>query len=309
MDSIPHISIVTPVYGCKTCLLELYLRLKETLETITPNFEIIMVNDASPDGAWQTIVELAQKDIRIKGINLSRNFGQHYAITAGLDHAKGDWIVVMDCDLQDQPEEIPKLYAKALEGYDVVVGRRIKRKDAFFKRMSSKLFFKIFEYLTEQKTNPEVANFGIYSKLTIANVIRFREEFRNFGLMINWLGFNRYELEIKHAARPYGKTSYSFTKLLRLASESIISHSDKPLRIFFKAGISMSFFSFIFAVFIVCRYFFLKTPFPGWTSIIVSLFFLSGILLASIGFLGLYIGKIFKQVKERPLYVIQQKLN
>jgi dolichol-phosphate mannosyltransferase len=215
----------------------------------------------------------------------------------------------MDCDLQDQPEEIPKLYVKALEGYDVVVGRRVKRKDALIKRMSSKIFLKIFDYLTEQKTNPEVANFGIYSKLAIANVKLFREEFRNFGLMVNWLGFNRFELEIKHAERPHGKTAYNFAKRIRLGSDSIISHSDKPLRLFFNTGLAISFFSILFAIFLLCRYFFMKMPFPGWTSIIVSLFFLSGILLASIGFVGLYIGKIFKQVKERPLYIVQQKIN
>ena len=303
------ISIVIPVYGCKTCLAELYLRLKVSLEKIDPNFEIIMVNDASPDGAWQTIVEIAQKDSRVKGINLSRNFGQHYAITAGLDHVQGDWIIVMDCDLQDQPEEIVKLYTKALEGFDVVVGRRVLRKDAFLKRMTSKVFLKIFDYFTDQKTNPEVANFGIYSKQFISNVTKFREEFRNFGLIRNWLGFNRFELEINHAERLHGKTSYNFSKRLQLASESIISYSDKPLRFFFKCGLTMSSFAFIFAIFILCRFFFMEMPFPGWTSLIVSLFFLCGLLLASIGFLGLYIGKIFKQVKERPLYVIQNKIN
>jgi len=309
MQNTPHISIVSPVYGCKTCLVELYLRLKTTLETINPDFEIIFVNDASPDGAWQTISELAQKDTRVKGLNLSRNFGQHYAITAGLDHAQGNWVVVMDCDLQDQPEEIIKLYNKALEGYDVVVGRRVQRKDTFFKQLTSQLFAKLFDYLTDQKTNPEVANFGIYSKQFIANVTSFREEFRNFGLMRNWLGFNRFELEINHAERPHGETSYNFSKRLHLATESIVSYSDKPLRLFFKLGLTMSILSVVFATFIVCRYFFLKTPFPGWTSIIVSLFFLSGLLLACMGFIGLYIGKIFKQVKDRPLYVIQNKLN
>ncbi|HRS18823.1 MAG TPA: glycosyltransferase family 2 protein [Bacteroidales bacterium] len=143
-----HISVVTPVYGCKTCLVELYLRLKTTLEQITQDFEIIMVNDASPDGAWETIVELAARDQRVKGINLSRNFGQHYAITAGLDHAQGEWVVVMDCDLQDQPEEIVKLYAKAQEGWDIVFARRTQRQDSFTKRLFSKIFHRVFSYLS-----------------------------------------------------------------------------------------------------------------------------------------------------------------
>ncbi len=132
-----HISVISPVYGCKTCLYELYFRLKETLEKITPDFEIILVNDGSPDGAWETIVELANKDKRVKGIDLSRNFGQHYAITAGLDYCKGQWVVVMDCDLQDRPEEIIKLYDKSKEGVDIVLAQRINRRDSFFKKMLS----------------------------------------------------------------------------------------------------------------------------------------------------------------------------
>nr|NQU89954.1 glycosyltransferase family 2 protein [Bacteroidota bacterium] len=145
----PNISIVCPVYGCKTCLYELYLRLKETLETINQDFEIIMVNDASPDGAWDTIVEIAQKDKRVKGINFTRNFGQHYAITAGLNHCDGEWVVVMDCDLQDQPEEIIKLYNKAIEGYAIVFAKRSQRKDKWAKRMFSRFFYSILGYLTD----------------------------------------------------------------------------------------------------------------------------------------------------------------
>ena len=160
MDNI-HISIVTPVYGCGTSLDALYLRLKKILLSITNDFEIIMVNDASPDNAWDTIKLLAKEDNRVKGINLSRNFGQHRAITAGLDYAQGDWVVVMDCDLQDQPEEILKLYNKAQEGYDVVFGRRHQRKDSSYKRLGSKLFYKILGYFTESKIDNSVANFSI----------------------------------------------------------------------------------------------------------------------------------------------------
>src|SRR5450759_43697 len=145
----PHISIVSPVYGCKNCLYELYYRLKETLEKITPDFEIILVNDASPDGAWETIVELANKDKRVKGIDLSRNFGQHYAITAGIDNCNGEWVIVMDCDLQDQPEEIIKLYDKAKEGSQIVFGQRIQRNDRWLKRTWSQIFYTTLGYLTD----------------------------------------------------------------------------------------------------------------------------------------------------------------
>lgn len=146
------ISVVTPVYGCCKSLNNLYERLNKTLSTITEDFEIIMVNDSSPDNAWDTIKELAKKDDRVKGINLSRNFGQHKAITAGLDYAKGDWIIVMDCDLQDQPEEIIKLFNKAQEGYDIVFGRRAERKDSFFKKLGSMFFIKYMTILQRVKS-------------------------------------------------------------------------------------------------------------------------------------------------------------
>ena len=143
----PHISVVTPVYKAEGYLEELYERLKSSLEKITGDFEIIMVEDCGPDRSWEIIEGLCKKDGRVKGLALSRNFGQHYAITAGLDHAGGDWVVVMDCDLQDRPEEIPRLYEKAQEGFDIVHARRIRRKDSFFNRLSSSIFYKVFNYL------------------------------------------------------------------------------------------------------------------------------------------------------------------
>jgi glycosyltransferase involved in cell wall biosynthesis len=304
-----HISIVIPVYGCKTCLAELYLRLKKTLESITQDFEIIMVNDASPDGAWEMILDIATKDARIKGINFSRNFGQHYAITAGLDHAQGEWVVVMDCDLQDQPEEIVKLYNKALEGYDIVVGKRASRKDSFFTKFGSKVFYSIFNYLTEVKMNPEVSNFGIYSKQVISNFCLLHEEFRGFGLHLHWLGFTRCEIEINHAQRKSGTSAYTLQKKIQLAFNVTLSSTDKPLRILFNIGLIIALLAFVFGFYYLITFFYYHKPISGWTSLIVSLFFLSGIIIASIGLVGLYIGKIFKQVKQRPLYVVQQKIN
>jgi len=158
----PEVSIVIPVYGCRNCLLELYFRLKDTLPLISSDFEIIMVNDSSPDLAWTTILDIAEKDQRLKGINLSRNFGQHYAITAGLDYCAGNWVVVMDCDLQDRPEEIINLYNKAQEGWDVVFASREIRRDSLIKRSLSKLFYLTLGYLTNTEQDANIANFGIY---------------------------------------------------------------------------------------------------------------------------------------------------
>ncbi|WP_292661641.1 glycosyltransferase family 2 protein [Nitratifractor sp.] len=301
-----HISVVTPVYGCAESLPELYERLVHTLEKITENFEIIMVNDASPDNAWDIIRELATKDSRVRGIDLSRNFGQHRAITAGLDYVSGEWIVVMDCDLQDQPEEILKLYSKANEGYDIVVGRRVVRRDGFFKKLGSRLFYKLYNYLTDSNVDNAIGNFGIYSSKVIQSIRRFREQNRSFGLFVLWTGFRRAEIEIAHASRRRGKSSYTLSKLINLAIDSIVAHSNKPLQLSVKFGFSLSFFAILYSVWLVLKYFIWDYHVQGWTSLIVSVYFLAGLIIGSIGMVGLYIGKIFDEVKQRPLYIIRE---
>ena len=305
-SKVPHISVVTPVYGCSKSLDKLYERLLKTLTEITEEFEIIMVNDASPDNAWPAIKKLALHDERVKGINFSRNFGQHYAITAGLDHTQGDWVVVMDCDLQDQPEEIAKLYAKAQEGYDVVVGRRVERQDGYFKQLGSHLFYKVYNYLTDAHVDKSIGNFGIYSKQVVESVKLFHEQNRSFGLFVLWSGYRRIEIDIEHDSRDDGKSSYTFTKLLSLAIDSIVAHSNKPLKLSVQFGFALSFLSLIYSIWLVIGYIFWSQPIIGWTSLIVSLYFLSGLVIGSIGMLGLYIGKIFDEVKNRPLYIVQE---
>lgn len=300
------LSIVTPVYGCCQNLNELYVRLHSTLVSITDNFEIIMINDSSPDNAWNTIKDLSQKDSRVKGINLSRNFGQHYAITAGLDYATGDWVVVMDCDLQDQPEEIVKLYTKTQEGYDIVFGRRYSRNDSFIKRLGSKVFYKIYDYFTESKIDNTVANFSIISKKVLLELRQLREHNRSYPLFVNWLGFKRINVDIEHAARAEGRSSYTLKKLVNLAIDSIVSQSNKPLRLSIKFGFVLSFISLLFASWLVIRYFLFSIPVAGWTSVMVSIYFIGGLLFANMGILGLYIGKIFDETKNRPLYVVKE---
>jgi polyisoprenyl-phosphate glycosyltransferase len=303
------ISVVSPIYGCKECLFELYDRLVKTLSQITENFEIILVNDACPQASWERIAMLCAKDPRVKGINLSRNFGQHYAITAGLDHATGDWVVVMDCDLQDRPEEIIKLYNKALDGYDIVFGRRAERQDSFIKRFGSMAFNRVLEYFTETKHDNSIANFGLYAHKVVETINRYREHSRDFLLFAQMVGFKKVEIDIEHAPRAHGESSYNFSKLFRLAIDSIISHSNKPLRLSIQLGFFIALASLGYASWLVIRYFFYHTPAEGWTSLMVSMFFMFGLLFAIIGITGLYIGKIFDEVKRRPLYVIQETLN
>jgi polyisoprenyl-phosphate glycosyltransferase len=304
----PHISIVTPVYGCRDCLDTLYQQLVASLEKITPDFEIIMVNDASPDRAWETIVEFSRCDERVKGINFSRNFGQHYALSAGLHHAAGDWVVVMDCDLQDSPEEIGKLYAKAQEGFDVVFGKRVLRQDNPLKKLGSRFFWATYDYFTEQKSDHSVANFSIISRKVVDEYRKFSEQSRTYVLSIRWLGFKTVHIPIDHGQRETGKSSYTLRKLLRLAFEGIVSHSNKPLRLSIGFGFGMAFLAILFAGKLVYDFAFLSKPVAGWTSVMVSIYFLSGMLMANMGLLGVYLGKIFNETKGRPIYVIQDRV-
>ena len=301
-----HLSVVTPVYGCCDSLNSLYERLRDTLSTITEDYEIIMVNDASPDNAWEVIKELAQKDDRVKGVNLSRNFGQHKAISAGLEYAQGEWTVVMDCDLQDQPEDIIKLYNKAMEGYDIVFGRRFERKDSIYKKLSSKMFYIVNDYLTENKLDSTVANYSIISRRALNSVLRLKEQNRVYSLFANWVGFEKVEIDIEHAKRPEGKSSYNLYKLMHLAIDSIVSQSNKPLRLAIKFGFILSLLSFLYGAWLIMRYYLFSIAAEGWTSVMVSIYFIGGLMFANMGMLGLYIGKIFDETKDRPIYLVQE---
>nr|VFK10881.1 MAG: dolichol-phosphate mannosyltransferase [Candidatus Kentron sp. LPFa]VFK27313.1 MAG: dolichol-phosphate mannosyltransferase [Candidatus Kentron sp. LPFa] len=301
----PHISVVSPVYGKELDLGELCHRLVQSLSQLTDAFEIILVNDGSPDDAWEVIQSLAWEEPRIRGINLSRNFGQHYAITAGLDYVRGDWCVVMDCDLQDRPEEIGKLYEKAQEGYDIVVGRRANRQDSAWTRLTSKLFYMVFNYLTDQKISNTIANFGIYSRPVIDAVLQYKEHDRSFGLLVSLVGYKRAEIDVVHASREIGSSAYSFRMRLHMAKDHILSHSTKPLGLVVKFGLIITLFSFLYAFFLMVRYLFLSASVPGWHGLMVSMFFLSGIIISLIGTVGLYVGKIIDEVKERPLFIVE----
>lgn len=304
--STPYISVVIPVYNAEHCLDELYRRLKAALENISTNFEIVLVEDYGGDNSWQVIERLAAADSRVRGIQFSRNFGQHYGITAGLDVCQGDWVVVMDCDLQDRPEEILRLYAKAQEGYDIVLARRGTRRDPPLKRMTSWLYYKIFSYLADIEYDGESGNFRIMSRKVVSNFRRMGEQLRFFGGLVQWMGFPTASIEVEHAERFEGKSSYTFAKLWKLASETIIAHSDKPLRLAVRFGFLMAFFSFFYGAYILGRAMFYSSPIPGWSSLIVSLYFIGGIIIGILGILGIYLGKTFDESKKRPLYIIRR---
>ncbi len=305
----PHLSIVSPVYKAEKIIPVLVDRIKKAVATITDDYEIVLVEDCGPDNSWQVIEAIALKDPKVIGIKLSRNFGQHYSITAGLDHTNGDWIIVMDCDLQDMPEEIPNLYAKAQEGYEVVLARRHVRKDGFFKTLFSAAFYRTLGYLTGSKQDETVANFGIYSRMTIEAVISMRESIRYFPTMVKWVGFKSTKINVEHDQRLEGSSSYNYKKLFNLAIDIILTNSDKPLRIFIKSGVAISIISFIVALVMIYKWLIGGISVIGYTSLIVSIWMLSGFIIAILGVVGLYVGKTFEGVKHRPLYLIEKKIN
>ena len=302
----PVISIVVPVYKAENCLDELHRRLVAALETITTDFEIVLVEDCGEDRSWEIIERLSAQDARVKGLQFSRNFGQHYGITAGLDYCNGDWVVVMDCDLQDRPEEIPRLYAKAQEGYDVVLARRGRRKDPMLKRCISWSFYKLFSYLAEIEYDGQVGNFRIMSRKVVDNFRKMREQLRFFGGLVQWMGFPSTSIDVAHAGRFEGQSTYTFTKLWKLASETIIAYSDKPLRLAIRFGFIMAFFAFCYGVYIFSRALLYGSPIEGWSSLFVSLYFIGGIIIAILGIMGIYLGKTFDESKKRPLYIVRR---
>ena len=303
----PHLSVVIPVYKAESCLDELYVRLKAAIEPISPDFEIILVEDCGGDRSWELITALAKRDPRVKGIQFSRNFGQHYGITAGLDHAMGDWVVVMDCDLQDRPEEIPRLYARAQEGFEIVLARRGKREDPLGKRIMSGAFYKLFSYLADMEYDGQVGNFRIVSKKVVENFRSMREQLRFFGGLVNWMGFPSASIDVQHAERFEGGSTYTFAKLWKLASETIVAYSDKPLRLSIRFGFLISSLSFFYGMYIIYHALRYGSAITGWSSLIVSLYFLGGIVISILGVIGIYLGKAFDEAKRRPLYIINHK--
>lgn len=303
----PLLSVVIPVYKAEQSLDELYRRLKASLETISPDFEILLVEDCGGDRSWEIIERLAASDPRVRGIQLSRNFGQHYGITAGLDSCRGQWVVVMDCDLQDRPEEIPRLYAKAQEGFDIVLALRGKRRDAPLKRLTSWMFYKMFSYLADFDYDGDSGNFRIISRKVVDNLCQMREQLRFFGALVHWMGFNTTGIAVEHAERPHGESTYTFSKLWDLAMETIIAYSDKPLRLAVKLGFSMALLSFLYGAYLLTTTLLHGAVVPGWTSLMVSLFFIGGVIISIQGVVGIYIGKTFDETKKRPLYIVRQK--
>lgn len=303
------ISVVIPVYGCRAAIPELHRRLCESLEKISKAFEIILVDDYCPQNSWEEIQKVCEKDKRVIGIHMARNFGQIRAITAGLDKSRGDWVVVMDCDLQDRPETIPELYQKAQEGYDVVFARREGRKDSAITKFLSKCFYKVYDYFTDGTFDSSICNFSISKRKVIDYYCRMREQNRAYTMFIRWLGFKQTAIDMPADERFEGKSSYNLKRKLKMAFEIITSQSNKPLLFSVKLRFVSAFLALIYIIYLVFREIILGDVLVGWTSIVASIYLMGGIILCAIGVVGIYVGNIFNEAKNRPLYVIDECLN
>lgn len=306
-QAVNTLSIVIPVYGCEDCLRALHERLRAATSPIDPRAEIVFVDDRSPDDSWRVLGELAAADPNVKLVRLSRNFGQHAAITAGLASATGSWIAVMDCDLQDPPEHIPKLWAKAQEGYEVVLSKRRTRRGSPVRRATGRAYYALRNRLTGSEMYTNYTNLSLISRKVADAFLTLRDNDRQYLLIIDWLGYRRTEIEVEQDERFAGRSSYGWRSLVRVAVDGIFFQSTVLLRWIVYAGFLLAFLGVLLAAYTMIVYAFGR-PLPSWTGLPVLILVLTGFMIVSLGVTALYVGKIFDQVKGRPLYVIDTKV-
>ena len=303
------LSVVLPAYNEEKMIQKAAGTIGGILQKEAIDYEIIFVDDGSKDGTWQQIEQTQKEDQHVNGVRFSRNFGKESAMMAGLENAGGDCVVVMDCDLQDRPEAIVELYQKAQEGYDVVFARRTERVDTAVTKFLSKTFYKVYDYFTDGAFDSSICNFSISKRKVINSYCSMREHNRAFTMFIRWLGFKETAIDLKADARFEGTSSYNLKRKLKMAFEIITSQSNKPLFFSVHAGFLIALCSFLYIVYLMLRALVIGDILSGWTTIVASIYLMGGLLLIAIGVVGIYIGNIFEEVKNRPLYVIAEALN
>jgi dolichol-phosphate mannosyltransferase len=269
-------------------------------------YEIILVDDGSKDGSWKLIRQLNEQDNRIKGISFSRNFGHHNAVFAGLDHIQGDVIILMDGDLQDQPEEIPKLLKKSKEGYDIVQGIVQKRHTNPIRDLLSKAFHSLFTRVSTVDPKTRIGLFRCLTKPVVESIKKLPERAVFFGGIISWVGFKTAHVPVERVPRYAGKSKYDFLKRFALAMNAITSFSERPLIFIFQLGIMVFIFSLLMFGYAIFRKVFYNVAIMGWTSLFASIFFSTGLIMLSLSVVGLYISKVFIEIKQRPKYIIRE---
>ena len=297
-----RLSVVVPVYGCADCLVALHERLTASVGQITDRYEFVFVDDRSVDDGWTVLRRLAERDRHVRAFRLSRNFGQDAAITAGLAKARGGWVVVMDCDLQEAPEDIPRLWAAAGEGYDMVRTTRRGWRHSPFRRWTSRAYRKL---TLETDVRPDYSNLSLLSRRVVDAFLRLRDRDREYMIALDWLGFDSTSIEIEHHERHAGKSGYTLSRLFKVALDGMFFRSTVLLRVVVLLGFIVALIGVVVAGFEIADYFAEKnSSVPGYTSLIVLLLVLAGFIIVSVGVVGLYVGRIFEQVKNRPLFLI-----
>jgi dolichol-phosphate mannosyltransferase len=302
------LSIISPVYGCAGCLKALHQRIGKAVRSLGVSYEIILVDDRGPDQAWPVLAALARMDPEhVLAVRLSRNYGQHAAITAGLAESRGRAAVVIDCDLQDPPEDIGRLYEKFLDGHQVVLTRRINKKHHFLKRAMASIYTWLISTLTDQAVKPEVGSFSLIGRPVIDAFLRFKDVNRHYLYILGWLGFDPVYIDYEHQGRAAGRSTYTFLKLVRHALQGVFFQTTE----FLQAIVGLGILLFIFGVAISVWAFYVALtgrPVSGWASTLIITSLLGGSVIFIQGVIGLYVGQIFDQVKGRPLYVVAERL-
>jgi glycosyltransferase involved in cell wall biosynthesis len=301
----PTLSVVVPVYGCQPCLAHLHERLTKTLGEMGISYEIVLVDDRAEDGSWPEIERLAERDAAVRGILLCRNFGQHAAITAGLRYARGEWTAVMDCDLQDPPEEIPRLYAKALEGHDIVFGRRSRKPTGLLRRTLGRLYFRGIRVFGESRINGQYGSFSVISRKVLDAFLSLHDRDRHYMMILTWLRFDTAAVDYEPARRYSGRSSYSLSRLLEHAFDGVFFQTTVLLRWIVYLGFCLAGLGGLLAVYLLAARAF-GSVYPGWTSILTAVVILGGFIILSTGIIGLYVGKVFDQVRARPVFVVDR---
>jgi len=300
------LSLVIPAFNEEENLPELHRRLRASLDPLDLHYEIIFVNDGSRDRTLEMLQDMARRDPRIVAVDLARNFGHQVAISAGMDHSRGQAVMILDADLQDPPEVLPQFINKWREGYDVVYAIREQRKESAFKRGAYSLFYRLLKHVAHIDIPLDAGDFCIMDRKVVDLLNGMPERNRFVRGIRSWVGFNQVGLAYERHARHAGKPKYTFRKLLYLALDGLISFSYVPLRLISMAGLAVSIMSILIAIFYTLQKLTVGLNPPGFATIVVAVFLLAGVQLITIGVIGEYIGRIFEEVKRRPLYVVRQ---
>jgi dolichol-phosphate mannosyltransferase len=304
----PELSIVSPVYRAEACIAELHRRLTAVLAPMTVEYEIILVDDGSPDRSGELLEGIAAGDPRVTAVILSRNFGQHAAILAGLAEACGERIVVMDCDLQDRPEDVPHLLAKLDEGFDVVIARRLRRKTGMLKRLTSRIWFALLNRLSAIRIEPGSGSFSALRRKVAAELLRMPNRHSHYQLVLLWLGFRQTYLDVDDGGRFEGRGAYSLPRLLSHALSGVVSHSTRLLYFSIYSGFVFVLLSIVQFAYVLVQKISNGVGVAGWASLMATMWLIGGAVLSSLGVIGIYLGRIVDDVKQRPAYVVRHRI-